>query len=272
MTDFSQLLLYLPGILIFLVGSGQVRDWLKARRPGAYCKAKVIDCSHIVKKDKKDREIYNFYDILVEYTEADSGRRIRKNIKSPTEYSLSQMVKVYTDSEGKAALVDGEEEPVFHPVVFMLGGALLILLALEQNRGNEIMAMACLSMILIGAGLSMVFHFISVNKRHLMPIDAKVVDIYSRQISKETKILRGSRFTYYPIVSYEWEGRENRRRCKINASQEKAFQVGDTMKLYVDPASGIVSEKNARPFMAGVGAFLAVSGLLAGISILSQVL
>ncbi len=272
MDEFSKLFLYIPGIVIFLVGSGQVRGWLRNWRTGNGAQGRVLGCSHIIKKDRKDREIYNFYDVLVEYTDPKTGHKIKINTKSPTEYSVSQPVKVYTGAGGKPVLADAEETPVFHPLVFMLGGAVLILLALEQNRGNEVRAMLCLTAILTGSGLSLLWHFTTLKKRHLEAIDARIVDVYTRQLSKETKIIRGSRFTYYPVVRYNLDGQEITRRCRVNSSSEKSFQVGDNMKLYLDRAGGTVSEHRAHPVMAAAGAALLICGILAGASIFSQIL
>lgn len=272
MDEFSKLFLYIPGIVIFLVGSGQVRGWLRGLRTGSNAQGRVLSCNHIIKKDKKDREIYNFYDVLVEYTDPKSGHKIKINVKSPTEYATAQPVKVYTGSDGKPVLADSEETPVFHPLVFMLGGAVLILLALEQNRGNEVRAMLCLTVILIGSGLALLWHFTSLKKKKLETLEAEIVDVYSRQLSKETKIIRGSRFTYYPVVRYNLDGQEIMRRCRVNSSSEKSFQIGDKMKLYLDRTTGAVSEHQANLVMAASGAILLISGILAGISIFSQIL
>lgn len=50
MTEFSKLLLYIPGIVIFLVGSGRVRDWLALHKKGAVTGGTVTECKHVVKK------------------------------------------------------------------------------------------------------------------------------------------------------------------------------------------------------------------------------
>ena len=54
--ELSQLLLYIPGIIIFLVGSGQLRQ--RPWRPDGKntVRATVIRCDHVVKKDRKDRD------------------------------------------------------------------------------------------------------------------------------------------------------------------------------------------------------------------------
>ena len=273
MTDFSQLLLYVPGIVLFLVGSGQVREWLRMRRSGLCADAGVISCRHVVKKDRKDRETYNYYDVTVEYDNPRTGHRERLAVKSPTEYAPGQRVRMYQGrGSDRPVLAEYRAEFLFHPWVTMVGGALLILLALEQNRGREIPAMICLALIFTGAGANLTADYFLLKRRGLQPIHAEITDIYTRQISRETKILKGARYTYYPIVRYELDGRENIRRCNINSSGPNTFKVGDRMTLYYDPQSRTVLEKHARVGVAAVGICLVCIGLLAGASILSVVL
>lgn len=273
MTDWSQLFLYLPGIIIFLVGSGQVRSWFLARRADLSADAAVISCKHVVKKDKKGRETYNYYDVTVEYRNPKTGHKERLAVKSPAEYALAQRVRIYqTKSGDKPVLAEYKEEFLFHPWVTMVGGALLIILALEQNRGHEVQAMACLSLILIVAGINLTINYIRLKKCGLQPLDAEITDIYVRQISRETKILKGAKYTYYPVVRYELDGQQNIRRCNINSSGQNTFQTGEYLTLYYDPGSGTVLEKHARVGAAAVGIVLVLTGLLSGASILSVIL
>ncbi len=273
MTDFSQLLIYVPGIILFLVGSGQVREWLRMRRSGFCADAGVISCKHVVKKDKKDREIYNYYDVTVEYDNPRTGRRERLAVKTPTEYAKGQRVRMYQGKGSeKPVLAECRPEFLFHPWATMIGGALLILLALEQNRGREIPAMICLALIFTGAGVNLTADYILLKRRNLQPVQAVITEIYTRQISRETKILKGARYTYYPVVRYELEGGEDIRRCNINSSGQNTFKVGEYMTLYYDPKSRSVLEKHARVGTAVAGICLVCIGVLAGASILSVVL
>ncbi len=273
MADLSKLFMYIPGIILFLVGSGQVKDWLYMRRMGSCVEAGVTNCKHVVKKDKKDREIYNYYDVTVEYRNPQTGHQERLALKSPTEYAQGQQVRMLMAKGGeKPVLMEYRDEFLFHPWVTMVGGALLLLLALEQNQGNEIGAMICLSLLLIGAGGNLVTDYVLLKRRNLQPVEAVITGIYTRQISKETKILKGAKYTYYPVVKYELNKKENIRRCNINSSGQNTFQAGEKMKLYCDPNSGAVLEKHARAGAAVVGILLLLIGLLAGASILSVVI
>lgn len=273
MTDISQLFLYIPGIIIFLVGSGQVRRWMRMRRQGACADGTVISCNHIVKKDKKDQDIYNYYDVLIEYTDQKSKHQVRQNLKSPSEYAVGQDVRIFWGTEsGKPELTEAEEEQLFNPWVMMCGGALLILLALFQNQGHQIRAMICLSAVLIGAGASMLWNFISLKRRNLTELPGEIVEVFSRQISRGTKILRGDRFTYYPVVKYELNGKENIRRCNINSSSANTFKTGESFPLFYDEDKKTVIEKNARISIAVLGAASLIAGILAGLSILSVIL
>ncbi len=273
MENFSQLFLYIPGIIIFLVGSGRVREYLRLRRPGAKRGAQVQRCNHVQKKDKNGRITYDYYDVTVEYTDPATHHKERRAVKSPVEYAPGQSVSLYVEKgSSEPVLAESRDESMFNPWVTMAGGALLILLALFENQGKEVPAMSCLALVLAGAGIAMVWNYIKLKKLGLQEVDAEITDVFKRQISKETKILRGSKFTYYPIVRFNAGGKENIRRCAVNSSREDSFKIGEKMKLYLDPASGNVLEKHASPVVLITGILIAVSGILAGASILSVVL
>ena len=273
MDQLSQLFLYIPGIIIFLIGSGQVRGWMRRLKPDASTEADIVSCVHIVKKDRKEREQFNYYNVIAEFTDPRTHHRSRQTFKSPTEYAPGQQVRIFwgTGNE-KPQLTEKENETLFHPVVLMVGGALLILLALFENQGREVPAMICLSAVLTGAGISLLWNYLRLKKKNLQPLEAEITQLYTRQISKETKILRGSKFTYYPIVRYTVDGKENIRRCNINSSQENSFKIGETITLYLDEETGKVLEKNASIGMAVGGALVLIAGVLAGVSILSVIL
>ena len=73
-------------------------------------------------------------------------------------------------------------------------------------------------------------------------------------------------------VVYVLDGKDNLRRCNVNSSSEKSFQIGDTMSLYADPKTGAVLEHPARLGLAIFGALLIVLGILVGLSTLSVLL
>ena len=270
MNDFTQFFLYIPGIIIFLIGSGRARTWLGMKRLGAFAETTVISTDHIVKKDRLDREIFNYYNTVVEYVDAKTGRTVRKTVKAPTEFSPGQQVKLIFkgNRKGEPVLVEHEDESLFGPWATMIGGALMILLALFQNMGQQVSAMCMLVSLLIGAGACLIWRYVSLKKRNLQPIQAQVKEVYSRQISKETKIVRGSKFAYYPIVTYELNGRQNVRRCNANSSGEKSYKPGDKFQLWYDPQRRIVMEQGAKLAILVWGVILLVLG---GVALASMI-
>lgn len=239
------------------------------KKLGACTEATVVNCTHVLKKDKKGREVYNYYNVVVEYF--DGQNLDRKTVREPNEYSVGQQVKLYWDkNKDEGTLVQEENESLFGPWPTTIGGALLIILALLENQGKEIPAMTTLAVVLAGAGALLLHYFYQMKKRNLQEVEAEITEVFSRQISKETKILRGSKFTYYPIVKYTLNGKENIRRCNINSSQQKDFKVGDHMTLYYDPKKHLVIEQHAKKSVLIWGVVLLAIGLLAGISILAQ--
>ena len=271
MDALTKLFLYIPGIVVFLAASGQVRTWLAMRR-GGMLNAAVVKCSHVIKKDSQGRETYNFYDVLIEYRNPDNGHTERTALKSPTEYGVGQLVKLLRDKNtGKFELADTKEESAIHPLVMLVGGALLIVLALEQNQGHEIAASAILGVLFLGAGLSLFLNYVMLKRKHLIPVTATVTDIYTRQLTKKSRFLKSDTFTHYPIVKYELDGVESIRRCNVNATSEKGFKVGETLMLYYDPASMNLLEKRAKVSNCVWGILLSAVGILVCVSVISVV-
>jgi hypothetical protein len=281
MNDISQLLLYIPGIVIFMVGSGQVRDWLRKAR-GNVVNATVIGCKHVVKKDSKDREIYNYYDVQIDVKNPKTGCREHRMLKSPSEYAKGQEVSVsfthgkYANGKNANDKNNGtdvsfvrEDNSRLSPWVMMMVGALLIVLVLEENQGREIQAMVCLAIILLGLGINLVADFVSMKKRGLVRLKGEIIDVHKRQISKETKILKGSKYTYYPIVKYVLDGATNIRHCNVNSSGANTFKRGDTLALYIDTNTSQVLERNAGIAEPIVGTILTVLGILVAASLIS---
>lgn len=270
MADYSKYLMFIPGIIIFLVESGQVREYRRRNRYGALRDAEIRVTKHVTKKDKFDRQVFDYFEMTVESTEPKTGKKERHVIKSPVEYPVGQKVQLYFDPVSKEpVLTNGINEWVFNPWLGMIGGALLILLALFQIQGKEISAMTCLSLLLIGAGAGMIGNFISLRKKGLRTIEATITDIYERQVSKPGRFSGNGRFTYYPIVNYDLDGTSMMRRCNVNSGRKDSFRIGDTIKLYYSPSEGDVREHGPNMLILICGIVTLILGLLAGISIIS---
>ncbi|MCR5228936.1 MAG: DUF3592 domain-containing protein [Solobacterium sp.] len=270
MTEFSRLLMYVPGIVIFLVGSGQVRTYLRLHRKNAVTGGTVTECKRIIQKDKQGRVKFDYYNVTAEYRDPETRRKCHATVKSAAEFLPGQGVTMYLGGKGvEPVFADADDESMFNPWVTMACGALLILLVLFEERGQEPAAMACLSGVMIIGGAAMLLHSYLLKRRNLEPVEAVITDVYKRQISKESKIIKGARYTYYPIVRYTYEGREGMRRCDVNASREDAFKKGETMTLYYDPTRQMILEKKASTLAMAGGAVILAAGILAGVSILS---
>ena len=273
MTNISQLFLYLPGIVIFFAGSGRVRQWLRMRRSDSLANAEVLSCKHVVKKDKKDRIQYDYYDVLVEFRNPKTKHIERLAIKSATEYAVGQSLKMFKQKgTNQMVLAEYEDEAAFHPIVTMIGGALMIVLALEQNQGNQMQAMLCLTLLMAGAGANLLVDYIMYKRRKLQTVDAEVIDVFKRQISKETKIIKGEKFTYYPVVRYTLNDKENIRRCFMNADKESSFKIGEKINLYYDAAAHTIYEKKKKAGTAVAGSILMVIGIFLSVLYLIELL
>lgn len=273
MEDFTRLFLYIPGIIIFLVGSGQVRRWMSLRRLGVRFGATVVKSNHVIKKNSRGQETYNYYAVMVEYEDAVTGRTRKEDLKSAVGYQIGQPVQLYRNARtNQISILDQEEVTIFNCWTVMIGGALLILLALFQNQGKEVNAMICLDLLFLGAGISMILSWYSLRRSNMEEIKATVTEVYKRQISKETKILRANKFTYYPIVEYQWKDTAYTRKCNENSGNEKTYKVGDSLSLYYDPKRNQIFESPASAGRLIWGIILSLVGILVAASIVAALL
>lgn len=271
--SFTSLFLYIPGIIIFLVGTGMIKTDRQMKALGARFVANVESCAHVVKKDRMNRDTFNYYNCTVSYFDAAKNRVEKLNVKSPIEYVEGQAVNLFRRSAGQEPVIDDVlQENIFGPWVMAIGGALLLLLALFTNTGKEVQAMLVLGIVMAGAGVSLVRDYLRLKKKNLIPIKAEITDIFERQIAKGTKILRGDKFTYYPIVTYEIDGKKCIRRCNINSGNEKSFKVGETMTLYYDAVNKILQEKTAQLGYMVAGAICVGLGLLVLVTTVAEII
>ena len=275
MLSLEKLFLYIPGIIIFLVGSSQTRVLLGKKRSGKQMNGTVVSCKHIVKKDQKDRKVYDYYLVTVEGVQPSTGKMQKISVKSPTQYMEGQPVTLYAKSGSPLSsgqemqISDSEDFSLFQPWEMMIGGAFLILLAFYQNRNDQVMAMIFLVLLFLGAGLSLTIRYITAGKKEIRKLDAEVIEIYSRQLTKDSKIIKSGRSTYYPVVRYEQDGKECIRRCHINSSSEKTFQIGEHMTLYQDMDTMLIMENRMNRATFAVGFVLLIVGIVSGGSLLT---
>ncbi|MBR1938422.1 MAG: hypothetical protein IJ836_05665 [Spirochaetales bacterium] len=270
MPDLSALLLYIPGIIIFLVGTGEIGKYNRIRRPDFHRTGEVKYCKHVLKKDEQDREIFNFYQIQIDSIDPQSRKKEHFTINSPTEYKVHQVVRLYFDDvTGKPSLLADIDERVFNPWVSAVCGVLLILLAFYQNRGEQIPAMICLAAIMIASGISLIVNYVSLKQKKLEVVEGVIKDIYERQISKKGRFTGPAKFTYYPIVQYEIEGLEAIRRCNVNSARKDSFKIGSSYKLYWSPSENGIRERCESKVLMIIGILLSTVGILAGASIIA---
>ena len=268
--NFSQILMYVPGIIMFLVGTNQTKQFILQNRKNACAEGTVKSCSHVQKKDSKERDLYNYYNVSVTYTDPKNNHIYTKNVKSPAPYQSGQSVRLYLGSnDDRISIISQENEYPMNPFFILIAGILLIFLALAENQGKEPVAMLCLAGILIAGGLSLILDFINLKNKQLEMLDSEIIDVYTRQVSKESKIIKGAKFTYYPIVSYLIDDVENYRLCNVNSSIESTFKIGEHMPLYYSHKSGTVTEKHARLGLMLLGIILLGLGIAAALSIIT---
>ena len=117
MGEFSKLLLYIPGIVIFLVGSSRVKEFLQLHKKGAVTGGTVTECRRVVQKDKKDRTTYDYYNVTAQYRNPVTGRKDNATVRSAVEFLPGQAVTMYLGGKGDPVFADADDESIFNPFV-----------------------------------------------------------------------------------------------------------------------------------------------------------
>ncbi len=263
MESLSKLLIYIPGILIFLVGSRETAAWLKSFLFGKRISAKVSCVNHVRKKYKAGRNQYNYYNAVLEYKVPNSSRLLKTEMKVPFEPAVGQVIKLSVDREGKNAVFSKNPNTSnIHPAAMTVIGALMLITALEANNGNEVAAAFCIGGMLAAAGISAAVHNIRLKNKKLTAVTGTIVDVFERQISKESKLIKEAKVTHYPIVSFTFDQQEIVFRPEVNSEKETDFKTGDDFLLYYDSKDNEIYEKPAKAAWIAAGILLLILGIV----------
>lgn len=73
------ILLVLIGAAVFVVGTASLKNCLRRKRPGTVFKGKVLDVKLVTKRDKEDRLIQYYYELMIQYRQNNRTFRCKIN-------------------------------------------------------------------------------------------------------------------------------------------------------------------------------------------------
>lgn len=243
------------GAVIFVVGTTALRKQIRIKMGKLLKEAKIINISHVTKKDDEGYLIQNYYDIKVEFE--DKGKTLQKTLKCIDQYEKGDTVKIIKDIErgGQYRVYGNDKAPVFGPWILILCGILVICMPFVQLKfGDGYMSML-LAIFLMLIGLGLVLAYIKAKSRDLEEITAEIADILKWQSGQKKKWTNPS-ISYYPIIKYKLNGKEKIMRSRYNSSSVASYKVGKQLVLYKDKNTGDILERGARKSMLIIGIFL----------------
>ncbi len=243
------------GAVIFVVGTTALRKQIRIKMGKLLKEAKIINISHVTKKDDEGYLIQNYYDIKVEFE--DKGKTLQKTLKCIDQYEKGDTVKIIKDIErgGQYRVYGNDKAPVFGPWILILCGILVICMPFVQLKfGDGYMSML-LAIFLMLIGLGLVLAYIKAKSRDLEEIPAEIADILKWQSGQKKKWTNPS-ISYYPIIKYKLNGKEKIMRSRYNSSSVASYKVGKQLVLYKDKNTGDILERGARKSMLIIGIFL----------------
>ncbi len=250
------------GLIFVISGINSFSEYFRLSRPNAVFDGIVQSSTHHKLQDDNGNLIQYYWDLIVRYKKG--NRLIQAEIKSTTQYEKDEKVSI-TEQNGRPIILTDYFDNRWTGISLALAGLAIIIAPIVMERFGMVPAsyLICLAVFFSSAAL-----FISYKKEStagMTAIEGQIKDLILFQTDKEKRYLISPKH-WYPLISYEVNGKTREFLSKINSEYKSSFKVGSAVTLYQDPATGHVVERKPSKLML---AFSILFFILAVVGIIS---
>jgi len=248
------------GAMLFVSGLTKLREQLRFRKHGGIWEGRVLQSKHVFQKNSTGELIQNYSDLRVEYKE--NGHKKQVDVKSVQEYAKGDLVMV---ANGKTAreevhIYEGQTAPIYMLLLLMITGLLTAMLPVVKRDCGMTGGSLILAAIFMVLGLYFGLTYVNDKRRKLLPLEAQITDLLCWKKGREGGRLVKPKLSYYPIITYERDGRKRQIRSRVNYNSKAACQINSKKTVYYDEENKCITEHCARGYMLFWGiVFLAIS-------------
>lgn len=254
--------LVLLGAVVFVVGTTNIRAYLRLQKPGNILNGKVLSSNLVQKRDKEDRLIQYYYELMVQCR--GGGKTFNEKIKSTTEYEKGDEIKLMVNG-GKVMPLSGKAVTFGTALAITLAGMGLAIFPIVYQRSGEKAGSVILVLLLILAGVISCASFMKDRKKSLTAIDGEIIDILYYRTGDNKKLSKPTE-SYYPLIKCSIHEEEKIFLSAYNSSTKGTYKVGAKCKLFYDDGQENIVERKASPILVVLAA---VFWLMALVGILS---
>lgn len=258
----QMIFLVLLGAAIFVVGTTNIRAYLRLQKPGNILSGKVLSSRLIQKRDGEERLVQHYYELMVQCS--GGGKTYNRKIDSTMEYEKGDEVKLVKNGD-KVVLFSGKQITFGMALaITLVGMGVAVFPVVYQNSGEKAGSVILVILLILG-GLITFSSFMRDRRKNLTGIDGEIVDILYYRTGDNKKLSRPVE-SYYPLIRCGIHGKEKTFLSSYNSSTKGTYKAGAKVKLFYDEQQGNIVEKKASPVLvvaAGIFWLLALVGIIA---------
>jgi len=256
----------LLGAAVFVIGTTNIRAYLRLRKPGNILRGKVLSVRSVEKRDKEDRLIQHYYELTVQCS--GGGKTFHEKINSTMEYEKGDEVKL-AGNGGKAVLLSGKNVTFGTALAITLAGMGLAVFPIVYQNNGEKEGSVILVILLILAGAISWASFRKDRRKNLVRIDGEITDILYYRSGDNKKFSKPVE-SYYPLIKCRIHEKERTFLSAYNSSTKGTYKVGTKVKLFYDEEQEAVVEKKASPVLMAMAVLFWLMALVGLISVFGQ--
>lgn len=241
--SIQTIFLVLLGAAVFVIGTTNIRAYLRLQKPENILRGKVLSARIIEKRDKEERLIQHYYELMVQCT--GGGKTFNEKIESTTEYEKGEEIRLIRNGSKIVPLSGSSVTFGMALAITLAGMGLAVFPIVYRNNGEKEGSVVLVLLLLLGGAVCMAA-FMKDRKKNLTETEGEITDIlyYRRGDNKKfTKPVE----SYYPLIKCRIHEREKTFLSAYNSSTKGTYKVGTKVKLFYDEETGGIVEKKASP-------------------------
>ncbi len=243
--SIQSIFLVLIGAAVFVIGTTNIRAYLRMQKPGNILKGKVLSVRPVEKRDKEERLIQHYYELMVQCS--GGGKTFNEKINSTMEYEKGDEVKL-TKNGSKVVLFSGRTVTFGMALAITLVGMGVAVFPIVYQNNGEKEGSVILVILLILAGVISCASFMKDRRKNLTAIDGEIVDILYYRIGDNKKFSKPVE-SYYPLIRCRIGEKERTFLSAYNSSTKGTYKAGTKCRLFYDGEKEEIVEKKASPVL-----------------------
>lgn len=258
--------LVLLGAAVFVVGTTNIRAYLRLQKPGNILSGRVLSSRLVQKRDKEERLIQHYYELMVQCS--GGGKNCNEKINSTMEYEKGDEIKLVKNGD-KTVLFSGKSITFGMALAITLAGMGIAVFPVVYQRTGEKAGSVILVLLLLLGGVVTLTSFVKDRKKSLVGIEGEIIDVLYYRTGENKKLSRPVE-SYYPLIRCSIHEKEKVFLSAYNSSTKGTYKVGAKVKLFYDEEQGTIVEKKASPVLAAAGGVFLLLALVGLISIFGR--